>query len=261
MVQTSDPMCNHLLAGLSEDERRRWWPRLERVDLVPGQVLHEPGAAFTDVYFPTGGVVALLFPFEDGTSAQMGVVGNEGMVGVSLLLGGLSTTSRDVVQSAGPGFRIGATAVREECDRQGPGMHLLLRYTQAMFTQMALTAVCNRHHTIDQQLCCWLLQRLDRLHGEELLMTHELIADTLGVRRESVTAAARKLQAAGLIRYARGHMAVLDRAGLEHCSCECYGVVRREFDRLLPGWDGTVTRPAIAVPAPAAPQRAALCST
>lgn len=255
------PDSNRLLAGLSEDERRRWWPRLERVELATGQVLHESSAEFSHVYFPVDAIVALLYPFQDGTAAQMAVVGNEGMVGVSLLLGGGSSTSRDVVQTPGQGFRIGASLVTEECDRQGPAMHLLLRYTQAMIAQMALTAVCNRHHTIDQQLCRWLLQCLDRAQGNELALTQEQIAHTLGVRRESVTEAARKLQVAGIVRYTRGRIIVLDRRALEARSCECYRVVRQEYDRLLPAPQATATRSRAATMAPVHARHEALCSS
>jgi CRP-like cAMP-binding protein len=186
------------------------------------------------VYFPTTAIVSLLYVMEDGASAEIAVVGHEGVVGIALFMGGGSTPSRAVVQSAGLGYRLAAQAVKDEFERAGPVMHLFLRYTQALITQMAQTAVCNRHHTLDKQLCRWLLLSLDRLQGHELVMTQELIANMLGVRREGVTEAALKLQAAGLIRYARGHITVLDRPALEARTCECYSVVKSEYDRLLP---------------------------
>jgi CRP-like cAMP-binding protein len=209
-------------------------PLLESVDLRLGQVLYESGAALAHVYFPTTAIVSLLYVLENGASAEIAVVGNEGIIGVSLFMGGESTPSRAVVQSAGQGFRLKAKIMKEEFNRAGPVLHLLLRYTQALITQMAQTAVCNRHHTLDQQLCRWLLLSLDRLQGTRLVMTQELIANMLGVRREGVTEAALKLQHAGLISYARGHITVLDRKGLEKRSCECYLVVKKEYDRLLP---------------------------
>ena len=199
-----------------------------------GQVLYESGRTLDHVYFPTTAIVSLLYVMENGASAEIAVVGNEGLVGISLFMGGGSTSSRAVVQSAGRGYRLAAQAMKEEFNQAGPVMHLMLRYTQALITQMAQTAVCNRHHTLDQQLCRWLLLSLDRLAGTELQMTQELIANMLGVRREGVTAAALSLQHAGLIRYARGRISVLDRPGLERRTCECYGVVKREYDRLLP---------------------------
>jgi CRP-like cAMP-binding protein len=197
-------------------------------------VLYESGMTMSHVYFPTTAIISLLYVMEDGASAEIAVVGHEGVVGVSLFMGGESTPSRAVVQSAGKGWRLRAADLKEEFALSGPAAHLLLRYTQALITQMAQTAVCNRHHTLDQQLCRWLLLSLDRLQGAELVMTQELIANMLGVRREGVTEAALKLQKAGLIRYARGHITALDRAGLEARSCECYEVVKREYDRLLP---------------------------
>jgi len=186
------------------------------------------------VHFPTTAIVSLLYVMENGSSAEIAVVGWEGIVGVSLFMGGESTLSRAVVQSAGAGFRLRSRFMKEEFDRAGPVMHLLLRYTQALITQMAQTAVCNRHHTLDQQLCRWLLLSLDRLHGSELVMTQELIANMLGVRREGVTEGALKLQKEGLIRYGRGHITVVNRAGLEGRTCECYAVVKKEYERLLP---------------------------
>jgi len=198
-----------------------------------GEVLYESGATLSHVYFPTTAIVSLLYVMEDGASAEIAVVGNEGIVGISLFMGGGSTPSRAVVQSAGLGFRLKARVLKDEFNRAGPVLHLLLRYTQALITQMAQTAVCNRHHSLDQQLCRWLLLSLDRLQGDELVMTQELIANMLGVRREGVTESALKLQTAGLIRYARGRITVLDRAGLELRTCECYAVVKKEYDRLL----------------------------
>ena len=199
-----------------------------------GHVLYESGATLSHVYFPTTAIVSLLYVMENGASAEIAVVGHEGLVGVSLFMGGESTPSRAVVQSAGRGFRLQAATMKDEFDRAGPVLHLLLRYTQALITQMAQTAVCNRHHSLDQQLCRWLLLSLDRLQGNDLVMTQELIANMLGVRREGVTEAALKLQKAKLIRYSRGRISVLDRPGLEQRTCECYAVVKVEYDRLLP---------------------------
>jgi CRP-like cAMP-binding protein len=209
-------------------------PQLEHIDMPLGQVLYESGATQNHVYFPTTAIVSLLYSMEDGASAEIAVVGNEGIVGISLFMGGDSTPSRAVVQSAGQGFRLKARLIKDEFNRAGPVLRLLLRYTQALITQMAQTAVCNRHHSLDQQLCRWLLLSLDRLQGNDLVMTHELIANMLGVRREGVTEIAYKLQAAGLIQYSRGHISVINRAGLEKRTCECYAVVRKEYDRLLP---------------------------
>ena len=231
---THDHKANHLLAALPDAEWLRWAPQLEAVELPLGRVLYESGVALTHIYFPTTAIVSLLYVMEDGASAEIAVVGREGLVGVSLFMGGESTPSRAVVQSAGYGFRLRAAALKEEFSNSSPVLHLMLRYTQALITQMAQTAVCNRHHTLDQQLCRWLLLSLDRLDGAELVMTQELIANMLGVRREGVTEAALKLQRAGLISYARGHITALDRAGLEARSCECYTVVKKEYDRLLP---------------------------
>ena len=229
-----DPTENHLLAALPDAEWQRWLPQLERVEMPLGQVLYESGGTLSHVYFPTTAIVSLLYVMENGASAEIAVVGNEGIVGISLFMGGDSTSSRAVVQSAGLGFRLKAQIMKDDFNRAGPVLHLLLRYTQALITQMAQTAVCNRHHSLDQQLCRWLLLSLDRLQGNELVMTQELIANMLGVRREGVTEGALKLQHAGLIRYARGHISVLDRDGLQQRSCECYAVVKKEYDRLLP---------------------------
>jgi CRP-like cAMP-binding protein len=234
MSEKPDPKMNDLLAALPPIVWERWLPQLEPVDLALGKVLYESGGTMSHVYFPTTAIVSLLYVMEDGASAEIAVVGNEGIVGVSLFMGGGSTPSRAVVQSAGQGFRLRAEMLKDEFGKAGPVMHLLLRYTQALITQMAQTAVCNRHHSLDQQLCRWLLLSLDRLHGDELVMTQELIANMLGVRRVGVTEAAHKLQRAGLIRYVRGHITVLDRVGLEKRTCECYSVVKNEYDRLLP---------------------------
>jgi CRP-like cAMP-binding protein len=234
MRAPAQPIQNHLLTALPAAEAQRWIPLLESVDLPLGHVLYESGAALTHVYFPTTAIVSLLYVMEDGASAEIAVVGNEGIVGISLFMGGESTPSRAVVQSAGYGFRLKAKLMKKEFDRAGPVLHLFLRYTQALITQMAQTAVCNRHHTLDQQLCRWLLLSLDRLQGNQLVMTQELIANMLGVRREGVTEGALKLQRAGLISYARGRITVLDRKGLQKRSCECYSVVKKEYDRLLP---------------------------
>jgi CRP-like cAMP-binding protein len=234
MTIPPDPRQNHLLAMLPNAEYMRWQPSLELVAMPLGHVLYESGKTLSHVYFPLNAIVSLLYVMEDGASAEIAVVGNEGLVGVSLFMGGESTPSRAVVQSAGEGVRLPAQCMKEEFSRGGVVLHLLLRYTQALITQMSQTAVCNRHHSLDQQLCRWLLLSLDRLEGLELTMTQELISNMLGVRREGVTEAALKLQHAGLIRYSRGHITVLDRKGLEKRSCECYGVVKKEYDRLLP---------------------------
>jgi CRP-like cAMP-binding protein len=229
-----DPRENRLLAALPAAESARWLPQLEPVEMPLGKVLYESGSKLTDVYFPTTSIISLLYVMEDGASAEIAVVGHEGIVGISLFMGGESTPSRAVVQSAGQGFTLDANLMMQEFNRAGPVMHLLLRYTQALITQMAQTAVCNRHHSLDQQLCRWLLLSLDRLQSKELVMTQELIANMLGVRREGVTEAAGHLQQAGLISYRRGHISVLDRDGLEKRACECYAVVKNEYDRLLP---------------------------
>lgn len=227
------PELNHLLAALPADVMARWRPHLQSVTLKLGTVLYESGATLEYVHFPTTTIVSLLYVMEDGDSAEIAVVGNEGLVGISIFMGGDSTPSRAVVQSAGKGYQIPASVLKEEF-KYVPVLHLLLRYTQALITQMSQTAVCNRHHSLDQQLCRWLLLSLDRLTGNELVMTQELISNMLGVRREGVTAAALNLQKAGLIEYARGHITVLDRPGLEKRTCECYAVVKKEYDRLLP---------------------------
>lgn len=225
---------NRLLAALPPVEMRRWLPALELVELALGQVLYEAGELKSHVFFPTSAIVSLLYVMENGDSAEIAVVGNEGIVGYAIFMGGNSTSSRAVVQSAGFGFRMKSKIIQDEFEKSAPVAHLLLRYTQALMTQMSQTAVCNRHHSLAQQLCRWLLISLDRLPGNELVMTQELIANMLGVRREGVTESALKLQANGLIKYTRGRIMVLDRAGLEKRSCECYQVVKKEYERLLP---------------------------
>jgi CRP-like cAMP-binding protein len=229
-----DPKTNHLLQALPSADLQRWLPQLEAVEMPLGHVLYESGRTLSHVYFPTTAIVSLLYVMENGASAEIAVVGHEGVVGISLFMGGESTPSRAVVQSAGQGLRLRSNAIKDEFEQAGPVMHLLLRYTQALITQMAQTAVCNRHHSLDQQLCRWLLLSLDRLQGSELVMTQELIANMLGVRREGVTEGALRLQKLGLIRYSRGRITVLDRPALENRTCECYAVVKKEYDRLLP---------------------------
>jgi CRP-like cAMP-binding protein len=225
---------NHLIDALSADEYERLFPLLERVPMSLGEVLYESGGELHYAYFPIDCIVSLLYVMENGASAEIAVVGNEGIIGVALFMGGGTMPNRAVVQSAGYAYRLRATMLKQEISRNAPLLRLLLRYTQALITQMAQTAVCNRHHSVDQQLCRWLLLSLDRLPSNELTMTQELIANMLGVRREGVTEAAKKLQLAGLIDYRRGHITVLDRPGLETRVCECYQVVKTELDRLLP---------------------------
>jgi CRP-like cAMP-binding protein len=227
------PPHNHLLAALSPAVRERLSPLLQLVPMPLGEVLYESGNVLRHVYFPTDSIVSLLYVLEDGASAEIAVVGNDGVIGIALFMGGETTPSRAVVQSAGQAYRLIGQQLKEEFHRNGELQFLLLRYTQSLITQMTQTAVCNRHHSVDQQLCRWLLLSLDRLSSNQLAMTQELIADMLGVRREGVTEAAGKLQKLGVIRYARGQITVLDRAQLEHLSCECYAVVKRETDRLL----------------------------
>lgn len=229
-----DPKSNHLLAALPAADRERLAPYLTLVELPLGHVVYESGDQLRSVYFPTNAIISLLYVMEDGASAEIAIVGNEGVVGIAIFMGGETTPSRAIVQSAGYAYGLSAAILKQEFVRGGSFQHLLLRYTQALITQMAQTAVCNRHHSIDQQLCRWLLLSIDRLPSNDLTMTQELIANMLGVRRSGVTEAALKLQAAGLIRYSHGHIAVLDRAGLEQRVCECYAVVKREFERLLP---------------------------
>jgi len=234
MTDRLNPRCNRLLAMLPDVEWRQWLPQLEQVDMSMGQVLHEPGRLQSHVYFPTTAIVSLLYMTEEGASMETAIVGNEGFVGIELFMGGKSSPGWAQVQSAGQGFRMKAQTLKEEFDEAGPVMHLFLRYGQALITQIAQTAVCNRHHSLEQQLCRCLLMRLDRLPSNELLMTQETIANLLGVRREGVTENALRLQKSGLIRYERGHIEVLDRSGLEGRVCECYQVVKEEYERLLP---------------------------
>lgn len=234
MTHGLSPQDNHLLAALPEGVKLRLFPLLKRVDLPLGKVLYESGDAMTHVYFPIDSIVSLLYVMENGASAEISVVGNEGLIGIALFMGGESTPSRAIVQSAGAAYQLPGQALKDEFGRHGELQHLLLRYTQALITQMAQTAVCNRHHSIDQQLSRWLLLSLDRLPGNQLVMTQELIANMLGVRREGVTEAAGKLQRLGAIEYARGKITVLDRKIVERICCECYAVVKRETDRLLP---------------------------
>jgi len=225
---------NRLLAALPAEEYARLAPELDLIPMTLGWAIYESGGSLGYVYFPTDAIVSLLYVLADGDSTELGVVGNDGLVGISLFMGGETTPSRAVVQSAGHGYRLRASIVKSEFRQGGALQHLLLRYTQSLITQMMQTAVCNRHHSVDQQLCRWLLLSLDRLPSNELVMTQELIADMLGVRREGVTEAAGNLQAAGLIHYSRGRITVIDREKLEARVCECYAVVRRETDRLLP---------------------------
>lgn len=239
MPASDIPTNNRLLAALPAAEYGRLHPRLEPISMPLGAVVYESGSRLDYVYFPTTSIVSLLYVMEDGASAEIAMVGNEGLVGIALFMGGETTPSRAVVQSAGSAYRLPGRAMKEEFVRGGAMQHLLLRYTQALLTQMAQTAVCNRHHSVDQQLCRWLLLSLDRLPTDKLIMTQEQIANMLGVRREGVTEAAGKLQSAGLIKYSRGRITVLDRPGLEALVCECYGVVKREFDRLLPDTSAT----------------------
>lgn len=235
MPKDSIPEQNHLLGALPAVVRERIFPFLESARLPLGKVLYEPGDTLRHVYFPADSIVSLLYVMENGASAEISVVGNEGMIGVALFMGGESTPSRAIVQSAGYAWRLPGQRLKDEFSRNGEMMLLLLRYTQALITQMAQTAVCNRHHSIDQQLCRWLLLSLDRLPDNRLTMTQVLIANMLGVRREGVTEAAGKLQRVGVIKYSRGRITVLDRPGLEKLCCECYGVVKKESDRLLDG--------------------------
>jgi CRP-like cAMP-binding protein len=232
MPKTQTPQLNHLLAALSQQECDRIYPHLKLVPMPLGKVLYESGDQLQHVYFPTDCIVSLLYVLEDGASAEISVVGNEGLIGIALFMGGDTTPNRAVVQSAGYAWRLLGPLLKEEFHRSGEMQLLLLRYTQALITQMAQTAVCNRHHSVDQQLCRWLLLSLDRLSGNELTMTQELIANMLGVRREGVTEAAGKLQKQGVIHYSRGKITVLDRPKLEGLCCECYAVVRKETDRL-----------------------------
>ncbi len=234
MPRSPLPQQNSILDALPAAERERLFPHLKLVTMPLGMVIYESGDALRHIYFPTDSIVSLLYVLKDGASAEIAVVGNEGAIGVALFMGGETTPSRAIVQSAGSAYRLTGTRLKQEFTRHGEMLHVLLRYTQSLITQMAQTAVCNRHHSVDQQLCRWLLLSLDRLASNQLKMTQELIANMLGVRREGVTEAAGKLQKKGVIRYNRGHITVLDRTRLEQLSCECYAVVKRESDRLLP---------------------------
>ena len=233
MTRAPDPRENQILSALPQMEHDRLLPHLKLVNMPLGMVLYESGAALRHIYFPTNSIVSLLYILKDGATAEIAVVGNEGAIGVSLFMGGETTPSRAIVQSAGQAYRLSGLRLKEEFNRHGEMLHILLRYTQSLLTQMFQTAVCNRHHSLEQQLCRWLLLSLDRLPSNELKMTQVLIANMLGVRREGVTEAAGKLQSLGVIRYSRGKITVLDRPKLESLSCECYAVVRKESDRLM----------------------------
>ena len=230
----TSPQQNHILEALPAAERERLFPHLKLVSLPLGSVIYEAGDSQRHIYFPIDSIVSLLYVLKNGASAEIAVVGNDGAIGVALFMGGETTTNRAIVQSAGSAYRLTRKRLKEEFERHGELLHILLRYTQGLITQMAQTAVCNRHHSVDQQLCRWLLLSLDRLATNKLTMTQELIANMLGVRREGVTDAAGKLQKLGVIQYSRGKIVVLDRPRLEGLSCECYEVVKRETDRLLP---------------------------
>jgi CRP-like cAMP-binding protein len=234
MPETAHLQQNQILDALSPAARERLLPHLQVVELPLGMVLYESGDTLRHIYFPTDSIVSLLYVLEDGASAEIAVVGNDGAIGVALFMGGETTTNRAIVQSGGTAYRLTGSRLKQEFERHGEMLHILLRYTQALITQMAQTAVCNRHHSVDQQLCRWLLLSLDRLSSNQLAMTQELIANMLGVRREGVTEAAGKLQKLGVIDYRRGHITVLDRPKLEQLSCECYAVVKKETDRLVP---------------------------
>lgn len=234
LKQTAEPNHNHLLAALNDDSKSRIYPNLELITMSLGMVIYESGDKLSHVYFPTDCIVSLIYEMEDGATAEIAVVGNEGMLGVAVMTGGESTPSRAVVQSAGYAYRITGKMIMNEFNRHGEMLVLMLRYTQALITQMAQTAVCNRHHSVDQQLCRWLLLSLDRLSKNQLVMTQDLIANMLGVRRASVSDAAGKLQSLGVIKYKQGRITVLDRPKLEGLCCECYRVVKNETDRLMP---------------------------
>jgi len=238
MSDLNTPVQNYLLKALPSEVYESLFPHLELIQLPLGKVLYESGEALRYAYFPTTCIVSMLYVMDDGASAEIAIIGNEGIIGLALFMGGGTMPNRAVVQSAGCAYRLRGSILKKEFDRYGKFLHLLLRYTQALITQMAQTSVCNRHHSVDQQLCRWLLLSLDRLQSNELTMTQELIANMLGVRREGVTEAAGSLQRAGLINYHRGHISVVDRSGLEKRVCECYQVVKTEFDRLLPPLPG-----------------------
>lgn len=242
------PRHNRLLAALPAADYALLVPHLELVEMPLGCVVHEVGGKQSHVYFPTTAIVALMYITENGASAEVALTGNDGLVGIALLMGGDTMANRAVVQSPGYAYRLPASAIKQEFQRGGQLQHLGLCYTQALLTQMSQTAVCNRHHTVEQQLCRWLLLNLDRLPTNQLQMTQELIASMLGVRREGVTAAAKRLQAAGMIKYCRGRITIIDRAGLEKRVCECYAVVRREYDRLLPKQDSQDVRSVYGMP-------------
>jgi len=233
MSPPQSPSLNHLIAVLPADEFGRLAPHLEPVEMRLGDVLYEPGGQMQHAYFPTTAIVSLHYVMESGASAETAGVGNEGVVGISLFMGGNTTPSSAVVQTAGHAYRLAGRLLKQEFNRAGLMQRLLLRYTQALITQMIQTAACNRHHSVEQQLCRWLLLTLDRMQTNELIMTQELVASMLGVRREGITEAAGKLQQAGFIRYRRGHISVLERSGLETHACECYAVVKKELSRLL----------------------------
>ncbi|HEX5685806.1 MAG TPA: Crp/Fnr family transcriptional regulator [Ideonella sp.] len=257
MCSVVGPRTNRLISGLPEDARQRLLPRLEEVEVFQGRVLHQAGCQMSHVYFPTTAVVSLMYETADGAPMELAVAGNEGMIGIELILGGGSTPSQAVVRDAGQVVRLPALAIQDEFARAGSAMHLLLRYTAALITQVAQTAVCSRHHSLDQRLCRWLLMSMDRVQGNELAVTQDRIANMLGVRREGVTIGAQRLQEMGLIRCARGRIGVLDREGLEKQACECYAVIKKEYERLLPeALDDSVLWPSPAVlsaegPAPA----------
>jgi len=233
MAAVPSPLQNHILEALPATVRERLFPHLKLITLPRGAVLYEAGAPLRQVYFPTDCIVSLLYVLENGASAEISVVGNEGAIGVSMFIGGETTTTRAIVQSGGSVYRLSGRRLKLEFERHGDMLHILLRYTQSLLTQMAQTAVCNRHHNVEQQLCRWLLLSLDRLPSNKLMVTQELIANMLGVRREGVTAAAGKLQKLGAIKYVRGQITILDRPQLEKLSCECYALVKREKDRIL----------------------------
>lgn len=228
------PRQNHLLAALAPEQWENWYRHLEYDDMRLGEVLYEPGDTLQHVYFPVTSIVSLLYVMKNGESAEIAIVGSEGVVGVPLFMGGGSTSSRALIQSAGGTYRLSAALMKTEFDKGGPVLHLLLRYTQALMTQMVQTAACNKHHSLDQQLCRWLLLSLDRLPSTEMQMTRELIAHMLGVSPERATEVVLKLKKLGVIQYERGRIRVLDRIALEKLSCECYLVVKQEYDRLLP---------------------------
>lgn len=239
MLNPSALQQNQLLAALPLADLARLSEKMEPAAMPLGHVLYESGDMLRHVYFPTNAIVSLLYVMEDGSSAEIAIVGNEGIVGISLFMGGETTPSRAIVQSAGNALRVSSNVLKTEFRRGGPLHNVLLRYTQALITQMSQTAVCNRHHSVEQQLCRWLLMSLDRLGSTELTMTQKLIANMLGVRREGVAESAGKLQKRGLIEYSRGRIVMLDRAGVEKCSCECYQVVKKEYERLLPRVEAT----------------------